>query len=67
MRLKDTQTDHIPVEFAAIVLGVSTATVWRLAKKGLLHRRRLLGRTVFRLQEVEALARTLNGANHVGD
>ena len=47
--------DKVPVEEAAVRLGCSPATVWRLARAGRLTKVRLLGRTVFDVAEIERL------------
>lgn len=43
------------LECAAVRLGVSSATVRRFAKQGLLKRRKLYGLTLFSLASVEEL------------
>lgn len=51
----------VPVEVAATILDVSPTTIWRLAAAGKLTRGRMLGRTVFRREEVEGLAGVRRG------
>ena len=54
-RAKPNPVNKLPVEEAAVTLGCSPSTVWRLARAGRLTTVRLLGRTVFDATEVEAL------------
>lgn len=49
--------DYISPEVAALVLRRSVATVWRRTAAGRLARHTVDGRTVFRREDVEALAR----------
>jgi hypothetical protein len=56
MRRADAK-QYVTVEEAAVVAKVAPATIWRWASLRRLARYRLLGRTVFALQEIRALAR----------
>lgn len=48
--------DVITVEQAAASRGCSAATIWRAIKRGDLHARRVLGRTVVDVDAVATLA-----------
>jgi Helix-turn-helix domain len=48
-------TSWMTIEEAAVRQGCSVATIWRRAREGKLHLRRLLGRTVVDLAELEGL------------
>lgn len=48
-------SDLLTAEQAASTLGISVATLWRWRTQGILEGRRVLGRTVFARNEVDAL------------
>lgn len=52
------QPKWLTVEEAAARCGCSAQTIWRRARAGMLHPRRLLGRTVFDIAEIETLRST---------
>lgn len=53
--------DWMTVEQVAIAHDVSTATVWRWRQQKKLTTQRILGRTLFRRSDVEALGRSAVG------
>lgn len=69
--------DWLTIEEAAARLGCSAATIWRRAARGQLPLHRVLGRTVVRVADVDALAvprgggrwrrRRADGAGDAGD
>jgi len=53
--------DYLTIEGAAARRGCSAATIWRRIKKGELQVRRILGRTVLSVEEVDRLKMPAGG------
>jgi len=55
--MRNTSRQLVTAEVAATVCGCSVATIWRRARAGELDPVHVLGRSLFRLEQAEALAR----------
>jgi len=66
MRITCLVKPTIPVENAAQLLRRSVATVYRLARGGRIRRVRVVGRTLLLLEDIERVARELDGQLNPG-